>query len=143
MSESTNYTKTQPEPLPQTFDALNALHALRPIKDEIDYDNAVELIDRLAVRADLNEDQGDYLGTLSELIARYDSEHYAMDDSGITGLDSLKSILEENDINASQLGELLGNRSLGSKILRGERDLSKSHLRILGDRFKVNPSLFM
>jgi len=136
-------TTQQPTPLPETFDGLNAVHQLRPIKDAIDYDNAVELIDRLAVRSDLNEDQSDYLITLSELIARYDSEHYAIDVSGISGLDSLKALLGENDMNASQLGELLGNRALGSKILRGERELSKAHLRILGDRFKVNPSLFM
>lgn len=136
-------TTTQPTPLPDTFAGLNAAHQLRPIKDAIDYDNAVELIDRLAVRSDLNEDQSDYLITLSELIARYDSEHYAINLAGISGLDSLKALLDENDLNASQLGELLGNRALGSKILRGERELSKAHLRILGDRFKVNPSLFM
>lgn len=143
MSSTTTHAKTQPDPLPETFDALNAMHALRPIKDEIDYDNAVELIDRLAVRGDLNEDQGDYLITLSELIARYDSEHYAIDAADVSGLDALKSILDDHEINASQLGEMLGNRALGSKILRGERELSKTHLRILGDRFKVNPSLFM
>jgi len=143
MSKTTTRTTTRPDPLPRTFDALNAMHALRPIKDEVDYDNAVEVVDRLAVCNKLNEDQSDYLVTLSELIARYDSEHYAIDTSSITGLDALKSLLEEHDINASQLGEMLGNRSLGSKILRGERELSKAHLRILGERFKVNPSLFM
>jgi hypothetical protein len=41
------------------------------------------------------------------------------------------------------LGALLGNRSLGSKILRGERELSKTHLRILADRFKVEAGLFL
>jgi antitoxin component HigA of HigAB toxin-antitoxin module len=47
-------------------------------------------------------------------------------------------------MNSSKLGELLGNnRSLGAKILRGERQLSKAHIRILAERFKVNPALFL
>ncbi|MBI4579745.1 MAG: hypothetical protein HY718_08590, partial [Planctomycetes bacterium] len=43
----------------------------------------------------------------------------------------------------ARLGEMLGNRSLGSKILRGERDLSKSHIRVLAKRFNVDPGLFI
>ncbi|MBI2505538.1 MAG: tetratricopeptide repeat protein [Candidatus Latescibacteria bacterium] len=35
--------------LPATFAVLNALHPLRPIRDAVDYDNAVEVLDRLAV----------------------------------------------------------------------------------------------
>jgi hypothetical protein len=38
----------------------------------------------------------------------------------------------------SDLGRLLGDRVLGSKILRGERTLSKDHIRKLRERFKVN-----
>jgi antitoxin component HigA of HigAB toxin-antitoxin module len=51
--------------------------------------------------------------------------------------------LEQNDMTASDLGKLLGNRSLGSKILRGERELSKQHFRILTERFKVDAGLFL
>jgi len=133
----------QRDPLPDTFDALNAMHALRPIKDDVDYENAVEIVDRLAVMAEPTEDQADYLATLTELVAKYDEEHFALDVSHISGLDSLKYLVEVNDMTASQLGELLGNRSLGSKILRGERELSKRHIVILAERFKVNPSLFL
>ena len=43
----------------------------------------------------------------------------------------------------SDLGNLLGNRSLGSKILRGEWELSKTRLRILADRFKIHVGLFL
>jgi len=131
------------EPLPETFDALHALHALRPIKDDVDYENAVQLVDRLAVMAAPTEDQADYLATLTELVAKYDAEHFTLDIAHLTGLDTLKYLLQTHDLTASQLGELLGNRSLGSKILRGERELSKRHLRILADYFKVNASVFL
>jgi HTH-type transcriptional regulator/antitoxin HigA len=136
-------TTTSREPLPETFDELHALHALRPIKDDVDYENAVELVDRLAVLAAPTEDQADYLATLTELVAKYDEEHFALDIAHLSGLDTLKYLVESHAMTASQLGELLGNRSLGSKLLRGERELSKRHLRILADHFKVDASVLL
>ena len=130
--------------LPETFEALNTLHQLRPIRDEVDYDNAVEVVDRLAVLDRRTPDQEDYLETLAALIGKYDDEHYAADFSHLSPLASLKYLMDQHEINGSQLGELLGkNRSLGGKILRGERQLSKAHIRILADRFKVSPALFL
>ena len=52
--------------------------------------------------------------------------------------------MEQSGINGSRLGELLGgNRSLGEKILRGERELSKAYIRTLAAHFKVSPGLFL
>lgn len=57
---------------------------------------------------------------------------------------SLKHLLEENQMNASDLARLLGvHPSLGSKILKGERSLTVAHLRKLAERFKVSPGLFL
>lgn len=45
---------------------------------------------------------------------------------------------------AADLSRLLGaDRTLGAKILRGERNLTVPHLRILAERFKVSPALFV
>ena len=130
--------------LPDSFNELNTLHQLRPIRDEVDYDNAVEIVDRLAVLDTRTQDQEDYLGTLAELIGKYDDEHYARALDHITPLESLKYLMEQNSMNGSQLGELLGgNRSLGGKILRGERELSKAHIRTLAAHFKISPGLFL
>lgn len=134
---------TQPSPLSDTFEALNLLHPLRPIRDEVDYDNAAAMADRLAVLDRRTLDQEDYLETLATLIGQYDDEHYAADLSGLTALDSLKYLMDAHQMNGSQLGQLLGkNRSLGGKILRGERQLSKAHIRVLAEYFKVSPALF-
>lgn len=130
--------------LPSTFAALNALHPLRPIRDTVDYDNAAEVLDRLAVLDYRTADQEDYLETLATLVGKYDEENYAADLSRLSPLATLQYLMDHHGINGSQLGELLGNnRSLGGKILRGERQLSKAHVRILADRFKVSPALFL
>jgi HTH-type transcriptional regulator / antitoxin HigA len=128
--------------MPRTFDGLCRMLPLRPIHDEADYDNAIEMLDSI-VGFRLNKDQTDYLIALTTLVGAYEDEHHAMNLTEKTGLDALKYLLEQNKMKASDLGVLLGNRSLGSKILRGERDLSKSHLRILADRFSVDAGLFL
>ena len=130
-------------PLPETFDQLNAMHQLRPLKDDVDYDNTAQLVDRLAVLAKPTQDQADYLATLTELVAKYDEEHYAADVPEASPIDTLKYLMEENEMSASALGELLGNRSLGSKLLRGERQLSKTHICVLAERFRISPALFL
>jgi HTH-type transcriptional regulator / antitoxin HigA len=129
--------------MPAKFSELVALLPPRVIRDENDYDNVIEFMDKLLARPRLTKGQTEFFETWSVLIGAYEDEHHAIDTSGISGLDALKYLLEQNDMTASDLGVLLGNRSLGSKILRGERELSKAHLRILADRFKVEPGLFL
>ena len=44
---------------------------------------------------------------------------------------------------ASDLGRVLGNRSLGAAILRGDRAISKANAIKLADYFKVSAALFL
>ena len=91
---------------------------------------------------ELTDDQADYLDVLADIIQKYEARHHPVNDRA-TPLSSLKNMLEERDMSASDLGRLLGNRALGSAILRGDRELSKSHIRILADYFKVSTDLFI
>ena len=129
--------------IPGRFTDLVALLPPHVIRDEADYDNVIEFMDKLLARPKLTKGQTEFFETWSVLIGAYEDVHHAIDTSDISGLDSLKYLLEQSGMNASDLGNLLGNRSLGSKILRGERELSKAHLRILADRFKVEAGLFL
>ena len=130
-------------PLPDTWAELTAELPLRPVHNDMDYDNAVELLDRLAVLDERTEDQDDYVETLSGLVEQYDDEHFAIKGPAISPIESLRYLCKQNGMIASALGELLGNRSLGSKVLRGERQLSKEHIRKLCDRFSVSSDLFL
>lgn len=130
-------------PLPKAWEELSAALQLRPIRDTGDYDAAVAIVDRLAVLDERTEDQEDYLETLSGLVERYDAEQFAVDLTGTSPIERLRYLCEQNDLNASALGTLLGNRSLGSKVLRGERQLSKEHIRTLCERFAVSSDLFL
>jgi len=84
------------------------------------------------------------LETFVQLVQAYEASHHAIDISDISGLDSLKYLLDENEMNASDLARLLGvHASMRSKILKGERSLTVEHLKKLSTRFKVRPELFI
>jgi HTH-type transcriptional regulator/antitoxin HigA len=140
---SARTTKLAAKDMPARFADLVALFPPHVIRDENDYDNVIEFMDKLLARPKLSKGQTEFFETWTVLIGAYEDVHHAIDTSDISGLDSLKYLLEQNEMTASDLGELLGNRSLGSKILRGERELSKNHLRILAERFKVDAGLFL
>lgn len=129
--------------MPGRFSDLVRLLPPHVIRDEADYDNVIAFIDKLLARPKLTKGQTEFFKTWTVLIGAYEDVHHYIDTSGISGLDSLKYLLEQSGMTASDLGNLLGNRSLGSKILRGERELSKAHLRILAERFKVDAGLFL
>ncbi len=129
--------------LPGHFEDLVALLAPRAIHDEIDYENTIEMLDRLTSLPRLTKGQEQYLDTLSVLVEAYENEHHAIEVADLTPIQVLKHLLRSNNMNASQLGELLGNRSLGSKILTGKRELSKSHIGTLAKRFNVDAGLFL
>lgn len=129
--------------MPSRFRDLVAHLPPHVIRDEADYDRVIEFMDKLLARPRLSKGQNEFFETWVVLIGDYEDKHHFIDTSDISGLDSLKYLMEQNNMTASDLGELLGNRSLGSKILRGERELSKNHLRILARRFKVDAGLFL
>jgi HTH-type transcriptional regulator / antitoxin HigA len=117
---------------------------LRPLRSEKDYDMALEILDLLAVRPEGSLDSGtqDYFDTLTLLVEAYDSEHYGPESRRLTPVQTLKHLMEESGMRTVDLGRLLGNRGLASMILRGRRQLSKTHIRKLSDHFKVSPALF-
>jgi HTH-type transcriptional regulator/antitoxin HigA len=129
--------------IPTTYEALHAFFPLRPLRGASDYDRAVEIAGSLAGH-DLNPEQDDYLGTLGALLVAYEDQNQPFDMPQMSGLDALKGLLRDHGMNASELSRLLGaHRSLGSKILQGERSLTVPHLRILTEYFKVSADLFL
>ena len=131
------------QPLPRQFGELVQMMPPQAIQDDVQYANTLEVIDRLMAVSKASKGQAVYLETLVQLVQAYEAEHHAIETSDISGLDSLKHLLQENDMNASDLARLLGvHASLGSKILKGERSLTVDHIRTLAAQFKVSPRLF-
>ena len=128
--------------LPSDFAGLMARHTLCEIHDEMGHSSAMEMVDALA-GFDLTAGQAAYLAALSQLIEAYEREAYPDVCEKATPIETLKYLLEENDMSGSDLGRLLGNRTLGPALLSGKRKLSKAHIKVLAGRFKVDASLFL
>jgi len=130
------------DPLPTTYAALVAWHMPRPLRDKAEYENAVEIIDQLAGH-DLNPDQDDFLDLLSDLVAAYEDEH-VKPLRRIRGVDALKYILKENSQTGDDLAAMFKiERSVAYRILKGTRNLTADHIRILTKRFHVSGDLFL
>ena len=102
MSRMPRTTTSRP---PKSYVALIAQFPLRPLHDEVDYDNALEIAEALVGRTDLTNDQSDYLDVLTDIIQKYESRHHPVNGGG-TPLETLQQMLEERGMNASDLGRL-------------------------------------
>jgi len=118
---------------------------LAPIRTERQLQTAHRIIDELSIIDEdkLTPGQADYLDVLADLTVKYEDQHHAIDLSHLDAVDMLKHLTEQHGMTASDLGRLLGNRELGSKILRRERELSKAMIRKLADHFAVSAALLL
>lgn len=128
--------------MPRDYAGLVGLFPLRPLKDDVDADNVTEIVDALAGHP-LNQDQEDYLDVLSTLLADFEDKRHPVRLAKSSPLRNLKRLLDEHGMSASDLGRLLGNLAMGSKLLRGERELSLANIRKLMKHFAVDASLFI
>ncbi|TVQ43534.1 MAG: helix-turn-helix domain-containing protein [Saprospirales bacterium] len=78
---------------------------------------------------------------LSVLIEKWDEEQNTFDDLDPIGL--LKSLMEENNLKAKDLAEILDlSKATVSKMLNYRKGLSKSTIRKLSDYFKLSQEAF-
>jgi len=128
--------------IPETYAELVGLFMPRPIHDEMDYRNALGVLDAMA-GFEMNADQEDYFEAVATFVEKYEARHHALDAKGLTPVELLYSLMNEHGMSESDLGRLLGDRSLGHRILTGERELSKAHIRTLAEHFSLNPAALL
>ena len=124
--------------IPETYAQLVRLFMPRPLHDEVDHGNALLVLDAMA-GFEMNADQEDYFEAVATVVEKYEARRHAIDSAGMTPVQLIRSLMEEHGMSESDLGRLLGDRSLGQRILSGERQLSKAHIRALAEHFSLNP----
>ena len=105
-----------------------ALEVMDALMD--DYDNNVPLIEMLSVSIERWEDTAEEFSEFNNRIRK------SQDDIAV-----LKLLMEQHNLGVSDLPEI-GSKSLVSKIMHAERQLTKEHIMALSKRFKVSPALF-
>ena len=102
------------------------------LMDELveDYDNQKALIEVLSVSIEHWENTSPEFAVFNEHIANLNG-----------GLALLKVLMEQHELGVADLPEI-GTKSLVSRILSGDRNLTRKHIEALSKRFGISPALF-
>ena len=117
--------------------------ALRPLKGDLEYRAALEILGTLASQERLDDGEQDYLSALSQFVGDFEARKYPASLRQMKPLEALKYLMEENDMTTTDLGSVLGSRGLASEVLNGKRGLSKTSIRRLAEKFAVGPGVFL
>lgn len=128
----------------RSYLALIAQFPLRPIRSKRELGRAMKIAGHLATYEEgtLPPGKQDYLDTLTVLIEDYQRRH-PIEVPDVSPLAMLKHLMEEHEMNVSDLGRVIGTQSNASLILSGKRDISKRVMRLLSEHFGVEPSAFL
>jgi HTH-type transcriptional regulator/antitoxin HigA len=119
---------------------------LRVIDSEVQYDAAIAMVQRLALRGEKSLDVGeaDYLYALTSLVETYENEHYPIGPDRLKPHERLKWLADESELSQAKLAKLLSiSQPLVSLILLGKRELTVAHIQRLSEYFHINPRYFM
>lgn len=114
---------------------------LRMIRSDWEHEEAISIIGEL-MGTRLDGGAGDYLDALVVLVNKYEDEHHAIDED-MTPREAVKALMEANHLSQADIGKIIGSESGVSMFLNGVRGLSKSQIKKLADRFKVDAAIFM
>jgi HTH-type transcriptional regulator/antitoxin HigA len=110
--------------------------------NEKDYNNLVNLLDGLIDEVGNNESHplSLLMETIGSLIEAYESQIYP--DIEGDPINTLKTLMEEHGLKQSDLPEI-GSQGVVSEIISGKRQLNVRQLKLLSERFKVSPVVFV
>jgi len=74
---------------------------------------------------------------------RGDNQPWRFDYRKKTVMRLLRSLMRKSNMTNSDLGRILGDRTLGHKIVTGARGLSRKHIELLSKEFSTEPGAFL
>ncbi|MCA2553522.1 MAG: transcriptional regulator [Microcystis sp. M04BS1] len=112
----------------------------RPIHNEEDLDMMQEVINRLLDKPQLTVEEREYLNVLGSLIYEYEENQEPIPD--IYGIELLKFILEERNLQKQDLLSIFESKSTLDDILDGQQELTPIYIQKLANFLNISPDLF-
>ena len=112
----------------------------RPIDNEEDLEMMQEVINRLLDKPQLTAEEREYLNVLGSLIYEYEENQEPIPD--IYGLELLKFILEERNLQKQDLLSIFESKSTLDDILDGLQELTPIYIQKLANFLNISPDLF-
>lgn len=119
------------------------------IRNETQYKRTLEFLEELLEEAEDNvqDPLNGLIELLSHAISHYEERVQKLQifekraHKGPSDVAMLRLLMEQHQLGVADLPEI-GDKSLVSKILSGERNLTKQHIQKLSKRFKISAALF-
>ncbi len=112
----------------------------RPIDNEEDLEMMQQVINRLLDKPQLTVEEREYLNVLGSLIYEYEENQEPIPD--IYGLELLKFILEERNLQKQDLLSIFESKSTLDDILDGQQDLTPVYIQKIANFLNISPDLF-
>ena len=113
----------------------------RPIDNEEDLEMMQQVINRLLDKPQLTAEEREYLNVLGSLIYEYEENQEPIPD--IYGLELLKFILEERNLQKQDLLSIFESKSTLDDILDGQQELTPIYIQKLANFLNISPDLFL
>lgn len=113
----------------------------RPIDNEEDLEMMQQVINRLLDKPQLTVEEREYLNVLGALIYEYEENQEPIPD--IYGLELLKFILEEINLQKQDLLSIFESKSTLDDILDGQQELTPIYIQKLANFLNISPDLFL
>ncbi|MDE0010163.1 MAG: transcriptional regulator [Candidatus Poribacteria bacterium] len=112
------------------------------IRNENEYDKATATLNALIDEVGTDEQHPLYelLDTLGTVVHAYEEQHYPILEC--SGIEVLEFLMEEHQLEPPDL-PALGPPDIVVEILKGERDLTVTHIHALAKTFQVSPAVFV
>lgn len=109
-----------------------------------DYEDLSHFLDQLLdiVGEDESHELIGLVDVISHMITMYDEKHVVLLKTG-TGIDALKFLMKQHDLNQTDLKKEIGSQGVVSEILNSKRTLNITQIKKLSERFKVSPGTFI
>ncbi|MCU0537891.1 MAG: transcriptional regulator [Hydrococcus sp. Prado102] len=126
----------------KVYGDLLAQYQPKIITTEEENERALAVVESLTHKNNLTPEEDQLLELLVTLIEKFEIEHYPLNNLS-TPLSRLTFLMEENNLRFSDVVEIFGSKGIASEVLKGKRQISKSHALKLGEFFNLNPALFL
>jgi HTH-type transcriptional regulator / antitoxin HigA len=111
-----------------------------PITSERQHEEYLSVLDKLASKDNPSSDEEKYAEVLITLIEAYEEEHYPIADASPIQVQC--ALMDANNLLQKDLVPIFGSESIVSEVLHKKRNLNKTHIERLSERFRVSPSVF-
>jgi HTH-type transcriptional regulator/antitoxin HigA len=113
---------------------------LSSIRSNEHLDEAQRVMDQLLTRSELDDGEATYLDALSDLVAVYEDEHFAIEPA--SDADMLRHLLDSKGVTQAELSQEAGiAKSTISEVLAGKKPFSRQVIRKLAGYFQVDVSV--